>query len=73
MKVKTLKKVKDYDSIYNKEIETKEIELTITDKRIFITEQQCGMDLNKPHIIIQVDSCTSYEMDFDEFIKCITK
>lgn len=72
MKIKTCRKVKDYESIFTKEKEIREVELHIGNYRLYITEHQCGRILKKPHISIQTNIYTTHEMDYDEFIKVIT-
>lgn len=72
MKIQQLKKVKkNFEEVY-KESETKQVNIKIGDCEIFITEQQVGVDLSEPHVII----CTpkaSYHMDFEHFISQLTK
>ena len=72
MKVQQLKKIKkNFEEVY-KESEIKEINIKINGYEIFITEQQAGLDLAEPHVII----CTptgSYHMDFNYFIERLTK
>ena len=68
MKIKTSNKTRDYESVFTKEKEIKEIELCIGDFILHITEQQCGVALDKPYITIITNDGT-YSMDFETFIK----
>ena len=70
MEYKILKRVtKNYDEKFSKERQTNEIHLSVGGVKVFITEQQMGCALNKPHIMIWVPNGYSYCMDFDTFIK----
>lgn len=54
MKVKLYKKTtKDYDDIFTKPKETKEIQMEINDYIISIQEHQLGMDLDEPWVILR--------------------
>lgn len=74
MKYKTFKKfdTKDYKEIYTKEKETKAIEIEVDGITIFITKQEMGLSLGKPHIEISVGNET-YCMDLSTFIESIKK
>lgn len=69
MKYKTFKKcTEDFEEIYTEEKETKAIEIEVDGINIFITEQQLGLPLGKPHIEISVKGCT-YSMSLLDLIK----
>ena len=72
MKLKTYKKTnKNYEDIFEKEKETKEVQLQIGDYELIIAEHQIGMALKEPHVVIITNDCT-YSMDFNSFIEKIT-
>ena len=69
MKIRTYKRTtKNYEPVFNKEKETKEIQLRIGDIELYITEHQYDIPLNKPHVDISIGD-TMYSMDFERFIK----
>ena len=72
MKIQQLKKVKKNFEEVNKESETKQINIKINGCEVFITEQQVGMDLIEPHVIISTPT-GSYHMDFGDFIERLIK
>lgn len=71
MKIQQLKKVKkNFEEVY-KESETKQINIKIGNYELFITEQQAGLDLAEPYVILSTPKA-SYNMDFDCFISQLT-
>lgn len=50
MKIKISNKVKNFQSIFSKEKEVKEILLEIGEYQLSITEHQYGMDLSEPFV-----------------------
>lgn len=78
MTYKVLKRVtKKFVEIFSKEKQTHEIDLKIGDSRIYITEQQCGNVFSPPfpaQIEVYVPwEKTTYSMDYNTFLKKITK
>ena len=73
MKYKAFKKcTKNYEEIYTKEKETKEIHIELDGIIICITEHQLGLPIKEPYVNIIVEDGWSYGMDLSEFIKKIT-
>lgn len=72
MKIQQLKKVKKNFEEVHKESETKQINIKINGCELFITEQQVGIDLSLPYVILSTPTGT-YEMDFQIFISKVTE
>lgn len=74
MKYKVFKKCnKNYEEIYTREKETKEVQLDLDKVRILITEHQCGIPTGETWIEIAVkDKSTTYCMSLTSFIDMVT-
>lgn len=70
MKYRAFRKcTKDFEEIYTKEKETKELEIELDGITIWITEHQLGMPIDKPYIEISVKNGMTYGMDLSTLIK----
>lgn len=68
IRYKALKRVtKNFDTKFSRERETDEIEITIGDITLNITEQQYGVK-TPPYVYLTTKDCT-YQMSFETFIK----
>jgi len=72
MEIQQLKKVKKNFEEVNKKSKTKQVNIKIGEYDIFITEQQVGLDLTEPYIIIGTPK-GAYNMYFEDFINILTK
>lgn len=73
MKLKVYKRTdKDYQDIFEKEKEVKEIKLTVKNTILIIAEHQLGLPLDESQITIITDNGT-HSMNFDNFIKNVTR
>ena len=71
MKYRAFKKCKDYEDIFTKENETKELQIELDGIKIYIVEHQFGIPLKEPFVQIDIRDGISYGMDLSEFIKKI--
>lgn len=73
MKYKAFRKcTKDFEEIYTKEKETKELAIELDGIKIWITEHQFDKPIKEPYIEIAIKNGNHYYMDLMEFIKKIT-
>lgn len=71
MKYRVFKKCKDYEDIYSKEKETKELQIELDGIKIYIMEHQFGMPIKEPYMEIVIKDGWSYSMNLSQFIKKI--
>ena len=72
MKYRAFRKcTKDYEEIYTKEKETKELQIELDGIKIYITEHQVGIPIKEPHVEILIKNECGYSMDLSTLIKKI--
>lgn len=71
MKFRAFKKCKNYEDIYTKEKETKELQIELNGIIIYITEHQFGRPIKEPYVEITIKDDCSYGMDLSQLIKKI--
>lgn len=69
MKYKTFKCMRNFDELFTREKETKEIQIEIDEVKVGITEHQFGLPINKPYVNITIKGKGVWSMDFSTFIK----
>ena len=71
MKFRAFKKCKNYEDIFTKEKETKELQIELDGIKVLIIEHQFGSLLKEPYVEISIKDDCSYGMVLSEFIKKI--
>lgn len=74
MKYEVFKRItKKYEEKFSREKQTEEMHIDVNGVEIYITEHQCGYPISEPHITIFAPNGYSYSMDFNTFIKKVTR